>query len=204
MEARIDHRFRMGKVLFESSACLALEIGPEDVPAIQRFYEENPEYFLVVSGEGPGPDAAREEFDDRPPADWPWDDFWFIRFVDAAGANVGVANVVRNLLAPGVWHVGLFIVATRLHGTGEAEKIYGALEDWMRGGGAQWLRLNVATGNARAGRFWERMGYAEARRREGVAIGRQVNTMRVMLKPLAGGSLAEHLARVPRDRPGAP
>ena len=30
------------------------------------------------------------------------------------------------------------------------------------------------------------------------------NTMRVMLKPLAGESLAGYLARVPRDRPGSP
>ena len=147
---------------------------------------------------------AQEEFDDRPPANWPWDARWMVRVVDDAGEIVAVADVVRNLLAPGVWHIGFFVVATRLHGTGRARAIYEALEGWARSGGALWLRLNVAAGNARAERFWERMGYVEARRREGVAIGRQVNTMRVMLKPLAGRSVAEHLFRVPRDRPDAP
>ena len=188
-------------VLFAGPGLRALECGEADVPALQRFLEENPEYFLAVSGEGPHAGQAREELEDRPPPGWPWDGKWMLRFVDADGAMVALADVVSNLLAPGVWHVGLFIVATRLHGSGRASEAFGALEGWVRDGGAQWLRLNVAVGNTRAERFWERTGFAEVRRREGVRIGRQDNTMRVMLKPLAGGSFAEYLARVPRDRP---
>lgn len=190
-----------GAALFSGPGFRALEAEARDVPALQRFFEENPEYFLAVSGEGPHAGQAREEFEDRPPPDWPYDRKRMIRFVIADGAIVALADVVSNLLAPGVWHVGLFIVATRLHGSGRANEIFGALEGWARDGGAQWLRLNVAVGNTRAERFWERTGFAEVRRREGVRIGRQDNTMRVMLKPLAGGSLAEYLARVPRDRP---
>jgi len=188
-------------VLFAGPGLRALECGEADVPALQRFLEENPEYFFAVSGEGPHAGQAREELEDRPPPGWPWDGKWMLRFVDADGAMVALADVVSNLLAPGVWHVGLFIVATRLHGSGRASEAFGALEGWVRDGGAQWLRLNVAVGNTRAERFWERTGFAEVRRREGVRIGRQDNTMRVMLKPLAGGSFAEYLARVPRDRP---
>jgi ribosomal protein S18 acetylase RimI-like enzyme len=190
-----------GAVLFAGPGLRALACGEADVPALQRFFEENPEYFLAVSGEGPHTGQAREEFEDRPPPGWPWDGKWMIRFVDADGAIVALADVVSNLLAPGVWHVGLFIVATRLHGSGRASEAFDALEGWIRDGGAQWLRLNVAVGNSRAERFWERKGFAEVRRREGVRIGRRDNTMRVMLKPLAGGGLAEYLARVPRDRP---
>jgi RimJ/RimL family protein N-acetyltransferase len=188
-------------VLFEGPGFRALETRAADIPALQRFFEENPEYFRAVSGEGPHAGQAREEFEDRPPPGWPWDGKWMIHFVDADGSLVALADVVSNLLAPGVWHVGLFIVATRLHGSGRASEAFGALEGWARDGGAQWLRLNVAVGNTRAERFWERAGFAEVRRREGVRIGRQDNTMRVMLKPLAGGSLADYLARVPRDRP---
>lgn len=193
-----------GAALFEGPGFRALEVTEADIPALQRFFEENPEYFLAVSGEGPRATQAREEFEDRPPADWPWDGKWILRFVDGEGEIVALADVVRNLLATGLWHVGLFVVATRLHGSGRAGRYYDALEGWIRAGGAKWLRLNVAVGNSRAERFWERMGFEEVRRRDGVRIGDQVNTMRVMLKPLAGGSLAEHLARVPRDRPGSP
>lgn len=111
-----------------------------------------------------GPGTALEEFSDRPPAGWPWDGKWLIRFVDDAGA----------------------------------------LESWARQGGASWMRLNVVVGNARAERFWEMAGYSEVRRRGGVGIGRRVNEVRVMLKPLAGEGLPAYLSRVPRDRPGSP
>lgn len=111
---------------------------------------------------------------------------------------------MSNLLAAGVWHIGLFIVATSLHGSGAAKVLYAGLEDWMRRGGARWLRLNVVVGNGRAERFWEGVGYREVRRRGGVEIGRRINAVRVMTKPLANGALAEYLQMVARDRPEAP
>ena len=44
-------------------------------------------------------------------------------------------------------------------------------------------------------------GYREVRLRRGVPYGKNVNDIRVMVKPLAGGSLADYLAAVARDRP---
>lgn len=190
--------------LFAGPGFRAREAGEADLPALQRFLEANPGYFLVTSGQAPGPEAAREEFEERPPEGWPWDGRWMIRFGDGESDPVALAEVVRNLLAPGVWHIGLFVVDTRLHGSGRAGAFYEALENWIREGGARWLRLNVAVGNARAERFWESRGFAEVRRREGVVIGARANTMRVMLKPLAGAPLSDYLALVARDRPGSP
>jgi hypothetical protein len=56
----------------------------------------------------------------------------------------------------------------------------------------------------RAERFRESAGFVETCRREGIAMGRKVNTVRVMAKPLAGGHLGDYLARVACDRPDAP
>ena len=194
----------METALFSGPAFRALEVGEADVPELQRFFEANPEYFHIVGGEGPGADAAREEFEDRPPAGWPCGRTWLIRFVDGAGDTIGMADVVSNLLAEGVWHIGLFIVATSLHGTGAAQALYAGLEDWIRSNGARWLRLNVVVGNLPAERFWNRAGYREVRQRGGVEIGRRINTVRVMTKPLANGTPAEYLRIVARDRPEAP
>jgi ribosomal protein S18 acetylase RimI-like enzyme len=190
--------------LFSGPAFRALEIVAADIPELQRFFDENPEYFLRTGGQGPRRDEAAAEFADRPPPGWSFGRKWMIRIVDDRDAMVGVAVVVTNLLAEGVWHIGLFIVATALHGTGAARAMYRELESWMRRGGARWLRLGAVVGNGRAERFWESVGYAEVRRREGVEIGRQVNAVRVMLKPVAGGTVADYLALVPRDRPQAP
>jgi RimJ/RimL family protein N-acetyltransferase len=98
--------------------------------------------------------------------------------------------------------VGLFIAASRLHGTGASAEAYASLERWMRSRGAAWIRLGVVVGNTRAARFWEKMGFAEVRRRDGIEIEGRVRDLRVMAKPLAGGILPEYLALVERDRPG--
>jgi hypothetical protein len=58
-------------------------------------------------------------------------------------------------------------------------------------------------GNERAERFWSACGYSQVRLREGLQMGRRTNTVRVMVKLLAGGSFDDYLALVPRDRPGS-
>jgi GNAT superfamily N-acetyltransferase len=120
------------------------------------------------------------------------------------GALVGVATIVGDFLQPHVWHVGLFVVATALHGSGVAHALYRKLEGWMIGAGARWLRLGVVQGSVRAERFWARCGYVQVRERGPVAMGRKTNLLGVMAKPLAGGTIDEYLALVERDRPSAP
>jgi GNAT superfamily N-acetyltransferase len=179
------------------------ELGAGDVAEVQRFFERNPEYFLAVNGEGPGPDEAKHEFADLPPAGMPYRVMTLLGFFDDAGGLIGVATIVGDFIQPHVWHVGLFIVASALHGSGVAHALYRRLERWMVGQGAQWLRLGVVQGNFKAERFWLRCGYVQVRERGPVAMGRKSNLLRVMAKPLAGGTIAEYLALVERDRPGS-
>lgn len=173
-----------------------------DAPWLQAFMDANPLYFVTINGRPAGPDDALSELTERPPAEMPYREVHWLAFVDEAGALQGVANVVSDLLAPGVWHTGLFIVATALHGSAAARTLYEALEAWMQRSGAQWLRLGVVLGNARAEAFWLRMGYSEVRQRLNVDTGGRLNTIRVMAKPLATDARFEnYLAMVPRDRP---
>jgi hypothetical protein len=81
------------------------------------------------------------------------------------------------------------------------KRFHGALEAWARAAGAQWIRLGVVDGNTRGERFWRRQGYVETRLRPGMTMGSKVNTVRVLFKPLAGGTRADYLALVVRDRP---
>jgi hypothetical protein len=97
--------------------------------------------------------------------------------------------------------VGLFIAATRLHGTGESAALYGALETWMRERGAAWARLGVVVGNTVAERFWRKMGYTEVKLRKAVEMKERTFDMRVMAKPLAGGTIAWYRSIMPRDDP---
>jgi GNAT superfamily N-acetyltransferase len=182
----------------------AVEIGPDTVPLLQRFFDANPDYFLAVNGELAGVDEAHEEVHGSLPDGWPFTRKWVVGILDPNGALVAMVNVVSDLLAAGVWHIGLFMVADAARGTGLAQALLRRLETWAIAGGAAWLRLGVVAGNARAEKFWESAGFVEVRHREGVAMGRKVNTVRVMVKPLAGGTLPAYLQRVARDHPDAP
>ena len=178
-----------------------VELGEGEIPELQRFIEANPQYWRVVMEREPAPTAAREIFDDQPPAEWPSKRKWLLALRDAGGGIVAIAEIVEGLFAPGIWHLGLFIAAARLHGTGESARAYGSLEDWMRSRGADWVRLGVVVGNTRAERFWQKLGFGEVRRRCGIEVEGRERDLRVMVKVLGGRGLDEYLALVERDRP---
>jgi GNAT superfamily N-acetyltransferase len=179
-----------------------VELGVADAPRLQRFFDENPACFLAVQGEPAGPGEAHEEIIGLPPAGWAFTKKWVIGHGEAAdGRLAAMAEVITDLLAPGVWHIGLFIVATARHGGGEARALVAELEAWARASGADWLRLGVVEGNVRAERLWAALGFVPLRTRGGYRMGSRTNVICTMVKPLNGGSLARYLELVERDRP---
>lgn len=192
-------RFR--STAFEIEPYRAEELVAEDIPALQAFFVDNPEYFIAVNGEPPQANEAEEEFFDQVPSDMSYTRIFRIGFFSNTGKMIGMTSVVADLNAYRVWHIALFIIATSLHGSGVATAIHDAMLAWMRQGGAAWVRLGVVEGNVRAERFWQRRGYHETRKRCGVQMGAKVNTLRVMVKSLAGDALQAYLEGVPRDHP---
>ena len=190
--------------MFAADGFSARHLTRDDLGELQRFFERNPEYSQIVGGEPPSADRARELFESQPPPEWPRTGKWVVGVFDEGGALVGVVDVIADLFVEGLWHLGLFIVATERHGSGLAHSVYAELEQWMQKSGAHWLRLGVVVGNRRAERFWERVGYRDVRIRTGVAVGQRVNSLRVMVKLLDGSSIEQYLAAIERDRPEAP
>jgi len=178
-----------------------LALAESELPELQSFLEANPAYWRAVVGSATPAHAAREIFDDRPPPEWPSVATHQRIVRDEHGEIVAVASYVEGLFTPRVWHLGLFIVATRLHGTGSALALYRSLESLMRSGGAQWVRLGVVVGNSRAERFWEKAGFVEVRCRYDVEIEGVAHDLRVMVKTLGHGGIDEYLQLVARDRP---
>jgi GNAT superfamily N-acetyltransferase len=186
--------------LFAAEGYEAVELGEVDLPALQTFFAGNPEYFLAVTGAPPRPDEAKQELEFRPPPGLPYEKVYVLGLLDSGDQMVAMASVLTDLLAPGVWHIGLFLVATALHGTGLAALLYEGLETWAKDEGASWLRLDVVAGNRKAERFWEKAGYMDVQRLPG-QLGSMTHTMRVMVKSLEGSDIDEYLRVVPRDRP---
>jgi GNAT superfamily N-acetyltransferase len=169
---------------------------------LQAFYEGNPGYYQLTHGRSPAPDEALQGFDARPPADMPYTalPMWLIRD-RASGRVIGEVSVATDLLAPGVTHLGFFMVATSRHGTGFAAEVHASYEAWAIGQGARWLRLGVVECNRRGHRFWLRQGYVEVCQRHDYLLGDLSHTLIVMVKPLASNTLDAYFAAVPRDRP---
>ena len=181
-----------------------VELHAGDAGELQCFFDQAPEYFIAVNGEPASPTEAHEELQGCLPAGWRCSRMYWLGYRDAQDSLAAVVNIAADLLAVGVWHIGLLLVHTRLHGTGFARQLHADLEAWAVRNGAQWLRLTVVVGNTKAERFWPRLGYVPVRTRDGVAMGRQVNRVSIQIKALAGGRVEDYLALVERDRPGTP
>lgn len=175
------------------------EAERSDIPEIQAFNDENPEYWLLTHGHPPPPDDAARAFDAHPPADMSYcEDLWFI-VRDESGAITAQIAVATDMMAAGVYHLGFFLVATQRWGSGVAARLHGAYQRWAIERSARWLRLGVVEANQRARVFWERLGYEEVRRRDGVELGTLRHRLITMVKPLPGQTLEGYLAAVPRD-----
>ncbi len=177
-----------------------LELTTAEAPRLQRFFEANPALFLATTGDVAQPTDAVDEITSPVPAGWHHTKKWVIGYADERGELAAMANVITDLLADTVFHIGTFIVATDRHGNGDAQALYGGLEDWSRDNGADWMRLGVVVGNTRAERFWASQGYVPVRRREGIEMGRRVVSVQTMVKPLTQAPMAHYLAMVARDR----
>ncbi len=178
-----------------------VELTVDRAPELQKFFDENPAYFLATSGEPAGPNEAYEEITGEVPTGWHFTKKWVVGYTQANGSLVALANIITDLLAPAVFHVGTFIVATERHGTGDAQELYRGLEHWSVLNGAAWMRLGVVKGNTRAERFWTSAGYSPVRERHGIQMGNRTTTVRTMVKPLKGGDLPAYYSLVPRDQP---
>lgn len=193
--------------LFQTADLQARELAEAELPALQAFYDANPAYFMAVNGRPAGPDDARLEWEEQPPAHLSFTRRWFMGLYahrQSGAPLAGVVVVLSDLCVPQAWHLGLFIIATELHGRDVAGPAYQALEDWARAQGARWMRLGVVQGNSRAEAFWTRQGFIELRTREGVDTGGRINTLSVRLKPLrADAALDDYLRQAPRDQPGS-
>ncbi|WP_339484136.1 GNAT family N-acetyltransferase [Pseudomonas sivasensis] len=177
-----------------------VELGAGDEAELQRFFERAPDYFMAVNGEPATPTEAHEALQNQLPPGWRCSRIYWLGYRGADGQLVAVVNIAADLLADGVWHIGLLLVDARFHGTGLAQQVHADLQAWAIENGARWLRLTAVVGNSKAERFWPKLGYVEVRTREGIRMGRQVNHVSIQVKVLAEGQLDGYLALVAQDR----
>ena len=140
-----------------------------------------------------GPDEAKHEFADVPPAGMAYREMWLLGFFDGAGALIGVATIVGDFLVDTSGTSASS--SSRRRCTAAASRtrsIAGSSAGWSsraRGGCAS----ASSRAASRAERFWQRCGYVQVRERGPVTMGKKSNLLRVMAKPLGGGTIDEYL-----------
>ena len=187
--------------LFHADDFRARELHDRDIPALQQFYNDNPEYFMIANGMPIRDNEAQREFDDLPPPEMPFNQRYLIGCFDVDNNMIGMASVLSDFLAPYVWQISFFIVATSLHGNGTAHIFYHQLENWIERSGANWIRLGVIVNNEKAERFWAKCGYTKVSQRKAIKFGTLVHDLHVMVKTLGSSTVDEYLKCVARDRP---
>ncbi len=168
--------------LHADAGWLAVLAERSSADEVQAFYEANPEYWRVTHGHAPPSGEAAEGFDFRPPAEMPYRDWqiWLVR--DRASRRiVGELSVAIDLLAPGVFHLGFFIIESARQGSGLATEVYAAYEAWA-----------LAAGRT----------LAAARRRRGEYARRSILASTGIRRSQAPGGLHARFAHAPADRDG--
>jgi ribosomal protein S18 acetylase RimI-like enzyme len=178
-----------------------------DRPALAAFCRDNPEYDVFLTGEAPDEAEWVEDFmTDLPPTSFNCTATHKLiaRRHQDPETIAAILDVTEDMIDKGVGHIGLFQVATALHGAGLAHRLYQGLEDWLTSRGMDVLRLGVLEGNARGMAFWRRQGFLETRQRQGTAPTGKTHQSHVMVKPLKPLTLEAYRLRVPRDDPNSP
>jgi GNAT superfamily N-acetyltransferase len=135
----------------------------EDINDLQKVLMAAVDYYLLVEGKSPGPDAAMEVLQELPPGKLQSDKY--VYGIQYSGKLIGCFDLVRAYSNPETAFIGLLLLVES-----EQRKSYGvkALEYIERLAG-QWgcicLRIAVIENNRRALAFWAREGFSELYRK---------------------------------------
>jgi GNAT superfamily N-acetyltransferase len=133
-------------------------LAETDGPAIASLYGECADYWTLVTGRPAGREAAANLLADRPPV-VPLSNKFVLGLRDKNLRLVAIVDALRDYPGPGVWWLGLLLLAPESRGLGLGGRLYAAFESWVAGQGASEVRLCVQVHNIGAHRFWQRLGF---------------------------------------------
>jgi GNAT superfamily N-acetyltransferase len=141
-------------------------LEPPDLPALQRLFEQAPDYFVATTGTPPATDEAERAFVGGPPTRSVNDKHSIGVFADEKRL-VGVLDAIPDFPTDGTCTIGLLLLDPAVRGAGLGAATLAAFEEWMAAHGTTCFRTAVAARLERGLRFLEREGYREVSRLEG-------------------------------------
>ena len=135
------------------------ELTEAELDAVQALMERSREYYLLATGAGPKPTAARDVWNALPP-DMPRDAKLTLGVWGETGLD-GIVDVVRGWPRAGAWLIGLLLLDPAARGRGVGARVVAAVDAAAAEAGAGTLRVAVVHANAPALAFWQRLGFIE-------------------------------------------
>lgn len=154
-------------------------IDVEAAPALQQLLERSADFWQLVEGCFPPPDAALKELA------FAMEGKTTFNFgVYEEDRLVAFAALLRDFPKPTEWWLTTMIVDPDKRGRGFGAAVHGKLVEWIAAQGATVLWLGVVVQNEAAQRFWRRMGYVKRERQMWTATSGRQSELILMSQPL--------------------
>lgn len=139
-------------------------LSKDDLPMVQKFFENNGDFFIMVGGDAPTPNEAEETLNLLPNSKTAEDKFW-IGLFDSDNLAAFV-DIVQNYKTENQWTIGDYIVDKNYRRQGLATKLLSNLENMLLSLRVESLRIVVQEQNVCGMAFWQKMNFKEEYRRK--------------------------------------
>lgn len=158
-------------------------LAPAQADLVQELYNQNPDYFLRISGHPAEPGSALENLTVFPPG-LSHSPVLLGAFED--GRLVGVLIAVLGFPSEEVVHVGLALVDGQAQGRGVGRALHDAYLSAIRQHpNISTLRLGIVATNAEVAEpFWRALGYTPSGEVKEFSQGDVVSTVEVFTRPV--------------------
>ena len=129
-----------------------------DLAAVNAFYDEAQDYWLLADRRPPDLQKARDFFTGGPPGCDPARSHRLGLYI--ADRLSGLAELSFGFPLPEDAYLGLMMLAPRIRSTGHGARFLSHVERLARAAGSPRLYLAVLQENPRGRAFWERQGFA--------------------------------------------
>jgi RimJ/RimL family protein N-acetyltransferase len=147
------------EILFQVKDCYARQLTEHDLEALQTLCDRCTDYSELAEGVPTPSDAAHNILlRDRPPGKT-IDDKIVVGLFANPEQMIGVVDIGRDYPEPGIWFIGLFLLAPTARNRGIGSCLFLALVDWATNLGASQIRIAVLEENTKGFRFWQRLGF---------------------------------------------
>lgn len=136
-----------------------------DAALVQDLYERCSDYHELEEGMPTRPGAGEHLLTSLPPGKTTADKH-VLGLHAPEGDLVGVLDLIQDLPGEREWCLGLLMIDPTARAAGLGTRIFHALERAVAAAGGTAIYIGVLEHNARAERFWRRLGFAELRRQD--------------------------------------